>query len=948
MARFRAWLLAGFTVLTSALPALAQSGTLSGRVTSGDGSRPIGGAAVTVASASGVEVARVTASGDGRYRVPGLSVGTYRVNVAAIGHEPRVFASVPVQAGGNTLDAVLEPGVTRLEEITVVSAERSQVPEKATQAPASVFALTSTEITERPVLSIADHLHSIPGVDVSQGGLVQSNIVARGFNNVFSGALLTLIDYRYAAVPSLRVNVPTFFPSTNDDIHQAEFVLGPGAALYGPNASNGVLNIITKSPFNSSGGVLNVEAGARAGSEYESGGSTLTDGGAGIYRFSGRYAHVLSSKAALKLSGDYLTSTEWRTRDEAEPSNLNTAHPELELESGTCNAQTGCRDFDLTRYGGEARLDFRPNGDSDTEVISSLGYTNAENTIEYTGIGGAQARGWKYTTAQLRFRHKRFFAQGFGNFSNSGETFLLRDGNPIIDKSRVWSGQFQHGINLGSRETILYGADYFHTDARTENTINGRNEDDDTIKEIGGYLHSVTNLTGTLDLVAALRVDKHSRLEDAVWSPRAGLVFRPTEDHNFRVTFNRAFSTPSNNNLFLDIPAGSAGPYTVRALGVPKDGFHFRTAGGCPAGGVDGLCMRTPFPVPGNDQAFPAQAALFWTVAVGAVSPNLPANLAQLLAGTPAPTPAQVGTQLRTLNTTSRVFIDSDPTDVRDIERLAPTITHSIETGWKGLVAGGRLQLSVDGWYERKRNFVGPLIVESPNVFLDRAQTIAYLTAAWTPILGAAGAAQAAGAVGTGMAGISGGTQAQGTSGVPLGTVIPTNTPLAAQPDIFLTYRNFGEVELYGTDLAFDLMATSSIYFSGSLSLVNKDFFTAEEADGPTNVALNATKTKGTLSAAWRDVFGRGGAEVRFRSVRGFPVNSGVYVSEPDPEDPDQLLPIEGWTVVDLQGNWRLPVAARSIGIAATVQNIFNKKYSTFVGVPRLGRVLLTKLTYTF
>jgi outer membrane receptor for ferrienterochelin and colicins len=948
MARFRTWLLAGFAVLASTVPALAQSGTLSGRVTSSDGARPIGGAAVTVASASGVEVARVTAGGDGRYRVPGLNAGTYRVNVAAIGHEPRVFASVQVQAGGNTLDAVLEPGVARLEEITVVSAERSQVPEKATQAPASVFALTSAEITERPVLSIADHLHAIPGVDVSQGGLVQSNIVARGFNNIFSGALLTLIDYRYAAVPSLRVNVPTFFPSTNDDIHQAEFVLGPGAALYGPNASNGVLNIITKSPFNSSGGVLNVEAGARAGSEYESGGSTLTDDGAGIYRFSGRYAYVFSPNVAFKLSGDYLTSTEWRTRDEAEPTNLNTAHPELDLPAGRCNAQTGCRDFDLTRYGGEARLDVRPNGDSDTEIVSVLGYTNAENTIEYTGIGGAQARGWKYTTGQVRFRHKRFFAQGFGNFSNSGETFLLRDGNPIIDKSRVWSGQFQHGVSIGSRETILYGADYFHTDARTENTINGRNENDDTIKEIGGYVHSVTNLTGKMDLVAALRVDKHSRLENAVWSPRAGLVFRPNEDHNFRVTFNRAFSTPSNNNLFLDIPAGSAGPYTVRALGVPKDGFHFRTSGGCPAGGVDGLCMRTPFPVPGNDQAFPAQAALFWAVAVGAVSPNLPANLRALLQGTPAPSPAQVGTQLRTLNTTSRVFIDSDPSDVRDIERLAPTITHSIEAGWKGLMAGGRLQLSVDGWYERKRNFVGPLIVESPNVFLDRTQTIAYLTAAWTPILGAAGAAQAAGAVGTGMAGLSGGTQAAGTSGVPLGTVVPTNTPLSAQPDIFLTYRNFGEVELYGTDLAFDVMATSSISFSGSLSLVNKDFFTAEEADGPTNVALNATKTKGTISAAWRDVFGRGGAEIRARSVKGFPVNSGVYVSEQDPDDPEKLLPIEGWTVVDLQGNWKLPLASRSIGIAATVQNVFNKKYSTFVGVPRLGRVLLTKLTYTF
>jgi iron complex outermembrane receptor protein len=311
-----------------------------------------------------------------------------------------------------------------------------------------------------------------------------------------------------------------------------------------------------------------------------------------------------------------------------------------------------------------------------------------------------------------------------------------------------------------------------------------------------------------------------------------------------------------------------------------------------------------------------------------------------------APT-TQVSTQLRLLNPTTGQFLDISETQVQDIERLKPTITHSIEGGWKGRLADGRLQLSVDGWYERKRNFVGPLIVESPTVFLDRSSTIAYLTALFT-VAGVPNAAATAGAIGTGMAGLSGGTAQAGTTGVPLATVVPNNTPLTAQSDIFLAYRNFGEVELYGSDLAFDWMATSSISFAGSLSLVNKDFFTADEADGPTNVALNATKTKGTLSAAWRDVFGRGGAEVRFRSVKGFPINSGVYVSEPDPEDPDRLLPIDGWTVVDLQGNWKLPLAARSIGIAATVQNVFNKKYSTFVGVPRLGRLLLTKLTYTF
>ncbi len=944
MARFRAWWLAGIGILALALPALAQSGSLTGRVTSSDGARPIGGAAITVSSGAGVEIARVTSGGDGRYRVPGLGAGTYRVNVAAIGHQPRAFPSVQVQGGAATLDATLEPGIAQLEEITVVSAERSQVPEKATQAPASVFALTATEIAERPALTVVDHLHSIPGVDVSQGGLVQSNVVGRGFNNIFSGALLTLIDYRYAAVPSLRVNVPTFFSTTNDDIYQAEFVLGPGAALYGPNASNGVLNIITKSPFNSAGGILNFEAGARAGSQYESGGSTLTDDGAGLWRASGRYAAVLNPNIAVKISGDYLTGTEWRTRDAAEPTTLGTTRPDLGL---SCNTQTGCRDFDLTRYGGEARIDIRPNGDTDTEIIGAVGHTNAENVIEYTGIGAAQARGWKYTSGQLRFRHKRLFVQGFGNFSNAGESFLLRDGNPIVDESRVWSGQFQNGISLGSRETILYGADYFHTDGRTGGTINGRNEGDDTIKEIGGYAHSVTHLSSKLDLVAALRIDKHSRLEDAVWSPRAGLVLRPNEDHNFRLTFNRAFSTPSSNNLFLDIVAGRIPPtgtklYDVRALGVPKAGFLFRDAGGC-QGGMDNLCMRSPFAVQAG--LMPARASLLWQAAVQAVSAAAGPQLTALMSNNPPTT--QVNTQLRLLNPTSGTWADIQASQVQDIERLKPTITQSLEAGWKGRLANGRVQLSVDGWYERKRNFVGPLIVESPTVFLDRASTIAYLTGLFTAA-GVPNAAQTAGAIGTGMAGLSGGTAAQGTTGVPLATVVPNNTPLTAQPDIFLTYRNFGEVELYGADLAFDWMATPSLSFSGSFSLVNKDFFTAEEAEGPTNVALNATKTKGSLSAAWRDVYGRGGAEIRFRAVKGFPVNSGVYVSPPDPSDPEKRLPIDGWSVVDVQGNWKLPIAARNIGVAATVQNVFNKKYATFVGVPRLGRLLLTKLTYTF
>jgi iron complex outermembrane receptor protein len=930
---------------SAAAPAVAQSGVLAGKVTHADGGRGLAGASIGVIQSNGLLAARGASGTDGSYRITGIASGTYLVRVSSVGFGSRDFPGTPIPAGGTaTVDAVLTMKPLQMEEISVTVVSKTE--EKVTDAPAAVFVIARAEIQERPALTIPDYLKSVPGVDISQGGLVQSNVVGRGFNNIFSGALLTLIDNRYAAVPSLRVNISTFFPTTNEDVERIEFVLGPGAALYGPNASNGVLNILTRSPFTSTGATLAFEGGARAGSDYTSGTTPLTDDGAGVWRATGRYAMRLGSKVAFKVSGSYLKGTEWRYSDPAEPADLNTTSPELNLAPGLCNTATACRDFNLEQYGGEARVDVRP--DANTEIIGSYGMTNATNVIEYTGLGAGQARDWKYTAAQLRFRHKRFFIQGFGNFSNAGSTFLLRGGNPLQDSSRVLSAQFQHGFDLfNSKETILYGADYIKTDGRTGGTIHGLYEAVDGIEEYGAYLHSVTRLTPKLDFVAAVRVDKSSTLEEAVVSPRAALVFKPSENHALRFTFNRAFSTPTNLNLFLDIEGGSVPlapgvTQVVRAVGVPSDGFQFRVNGGC-AGGVGNLCMRTVWN-PGAG-VLPARAATLWAVAVGGVAAVAgPALTGLMLANAPT---TQVGTQLRTLNPTTFQFGDIAPEAVIDIEKMRPTINQSYEVGYKALI-GGKLQISLDGWYEKRRDFVGPLVVESPTVFLDRATTIAYLTGLYTAA-GVPNAAATAAAIGTGMAGLSNGTREQKTTGVPLGTVVPTNTPLTERPDIFLTYRNFGDISLWGSDVAVDMVVGNHLTLAGSYSWVNKDFFPREAgSENSSDIALNATRSKGSITVGWRDAPRGWSTEARLRAVKGYPMNSGVYVSAPDPDNPGSLLPGDSYAVIDLQASWKPPIGARNMILSANVQNLLNEHYSTFVGVPNLGRLVLTKLSYTF
>ena len=90
---------------------------------------------------------------------------------------------------------------TDLDQV-VISASRKK--EKVLEAPASVSIISANEVKNTVSLTTTDHLYSTSGVDVSKTGLTSSNVVTRGFNNVFSGAVLTMVDNRVASVPSLE------------------------------------------------------------------------------------------------------------------------------------------------------------------------------------------------------------------------------------------------------------------------------------------------------------------------------------------------------------------------------------------------------------------------------------------------------------------------------------------------------------------------------------------------------------------------------------------------------------------------------------------------------------------------------------------------------------------------------------------------------------------------
>lgn len=926
--RFLGRLLATIAFFAVAEAAAAQQGRVVGKVTDEAG---VAVAAATVQVIEGLRTVGLATTGeDGRYTVAIPRAGNVAVRVTRIGFKPARRDGVAVAGTPVTVDFKLSEMPTQLNTVAVTGIAEE---EKINKAPAAISVLSQEKINETVTATPVDQLRDVPGIDITAGGVVQTNVVARGFNNIFSGSLLTLTDNRFNFVPSLRVNVSYMAPTSNEDIERIEVVLGPAAALYGPNATQGVMHVITKSPFNSKGAMITADVGEQD-----------------LRRISGRYAGTVGTKFGYKLSAERLTATDFTSVDS------------VELKAGRQ------RMFDIERTAMDLRADFRP--DAKTEIVANFGQTIVGSAVEPTGLGAGQIQDWTFRAYQLRAKRGRLFAQVFRNDSDAGETYLLRTGQVMVDQSNQTVAQVQHSTVLGrdGKQTFVYGADYLATNPKTGGTINGRNEDDDNFTEVGGYVHSITHLNQWWQAVAAIRYDKHSRLDEGNWSPRAALVYTPSDFQSFRVSYNRGFSNPSTNNQFLDLAAGYIGGtnatnslYTVRALGTPSDGFHFRRD--C-AGGVGNLCMKSPFNPAGKGAFTPANAALYYKAAVAAaaaggmgsavtaaLTPSFGSATAAALSNVVMTTLAglqpttQVGTKLRVLNPTTARFTDVAAGDVRDIEQIRPTLTTSWEAGWKGQLTK-KLYGTIDWWYSERTDFVGPLIVETPNVFLDATSLAAYigpnlvpaLTAALTPALGPAAGPTAtalANSLTPTLAGGLGGVSGSATTGVPLGVVNPDNA-LSGSTDIVLAYRNFGRVRVSGVDLSGTYMLADRLSLYGTYSWVSRDYFSRAMVGGVSDIALNAPHKKSTVAVRWRDDAKGFSAEARFRHAARFPGNSGVYIGI-----------VNAYNLYDASMTFR-PNFLGGAMFSVMAQNLLDNRHAEFVGGAPLGRLVMTRIQYSF
>ncbi len=146
-----------------------------------------------------------------------------------------------------------------MEEETVSIAGRYEQP--ISRAPSDVYVITDEDIRNSGAIDIPTLLRQVPGMEVMQTNAVDFNVSVRGNNQLAANKLLVLVDGRSIYVDHAGIVFGKQLPVALTEVKRIEILKGPASAVYGFNAFDGVVNIITKSPEEMRGTTLQAAAG---------------------------------------------------------------------------------------------------------------------------------------------------------------------------------------------------------------------------------------------------------------------------------------------------------------------------------------------------------------------------------------------------------------------------------------------------------------------------------------------------------------------------------------------------------------------------------------------------------------------------------------------------------------------------------------------------------------
>jgi iron complex outermembrane receptor protein len=416
----------------------------------------------------------------------------------------------------------------------------SKKEQTTSQAAAAVFVISSEDIRRSGALNIPDLLRMVPGVDVAQIDASSWAISVRGFNGQYSDKLLVLIDGRTVYTP---IFAGVFWDSQNvplDTIERIEVIRGPGAAVWGSNAVNGVINIITRSATNTQGG--RVDAGA----------GTITTGPESV-RYGGRAGDI----------GAYRVYAEGFHYDSLSTFSGLDGRDDWQLVHGGFRADSTLSAKDSLTTEGEVNRGTA--GEMATVPISLAPPVTATVALQNRYFGWSLLTRWNHTNSPRSDTSLQVY---FDRTKRGDTTYDVGLNTFDID--------FQNQIVWGTRQDIVWGLGYrVNSDGTTPTlrivfTPNGRTS----------QLFSLFAQDEVAILPNRLRLSIGARVEHNVYTgfdlqPSGNLAWTPDSRNMVWCAISGADRTPSLSDIdfrinYAAVPGPNNTPTLISLLGNPN------------------------------------------------------------------------------------------------------------------------------------------------------------------------------------------------------------------------------------------------------------------------------------------------------------------------------------------------------------------------------------------
>lgn len=524
------------------VPFIVAAQTVEGQLFTRDGD-PAAGAVVALEQLR----LRTFSRSDGTYRFERVPPGVYTLTISGLGYR-RVQHRITVTEGKSiTRIDTIDVEARTMNDVVVYGASRRI--EKITDAPAAVSVVLPQDLERATVHGqLPKVLEHIQGVDVVQSGMNDFNVNTRGFNTSINRRVLVLIDGRDPSTPLLNLMEWNSLQQQISDIRSIEVIRGPGSALYGANAYNGVINISTYSPREVLGTLATITGG-----EYQT------------FRAHIRHAAATDRLAYKITAGVSFQNQAWiHSRDTTAGGTLE--YPGLARDV-TGQLVWGHRIGNIDSLINEHRRAFlyaitaRTDYDLSTSerLVADVGYSRYGNEYFVNQTGRILIPNVEKPYVRLAYNSERFNVQGYWTrrvtpdpqiVLNAAATSAEKSDVVVLDAQ--WNDTF-----LDNRLQFIAGIQHSYEHVRTAVAGALAIIDPSEVHNnfTGFYGQAEASIIPSLRLISALRIDR-STFFATQFSPKGGIVWSPTVAHTVRLTVNRAFLRPSYPDLYRRSPAG--------------------------------------------------------------------------------------------------------------------------------------------------------------------------------------------------------------------------------------------------------------------------------------------------------------------------------------------------------------------------------------------------------